>query len=171
MAENNDRARNKGESASPHTKGNAPQHRGGDAVRKAQQWGDGNKAGKGPVTRRTSRMKIRAPRADGDPAERASPDGRFRSGRTGGPPRLAGGPMLPWTGLRHWAQRTEQRPGGVIAYDGIARMELSARRLSFAQTFPNGQKVSGGLAIINQKITTTAPKAGKPKANHHQNNR
>ena len=50
MAESTERARNKGESASPHTKGNAPQHRGGDAARKAQQWGGGNKVGKGPVT-------------------------------------------------------------------------------------------------------------------------
>ena len=35
---------------SGQTKGNAPQHRGGDAARKAQRWGGGNKAGKGPVT-------------------------------------------------------------------------------------------------------------------------
>ena len=34
----------------PNTKGNAPQHRGGDAARKAQQWGGGNKAGKGRIT-------------------------------------------------------------------------------------------------------------------------
>ena len=50
MAENLQRARNKGQSASPNTKGNAPQHRGGDA-RKAQKWGGGNKAAKGPITR------------------------------------------------------------------------------------------------------------------------
>jgi hypothetical protein len=49
MSEN--RARNKGRSASPHTKGNAPQHRGGDHLRKAQKWGGRNKAGKGPITR------------------------------------------------------------------------------------------------------------------------
>jgi hypothetical protein len=49
MSEN--RERNKGESASPHTKGNAPQHRGGDHVRKAQEWGGGNKAAKGPITK------------------------------------------------------------------------------------------------------------------------
>lgn len=51
MNERTDRARNKGESASPNTKGDAPQHRGGDAARKAQEWGGGNKAGKGPITR------------------------------------------------------------------------------------------------------------------------
>jgi hypothetical protein len=51
MRESDDRARNKGESASPNTKGNAPQHQGGDASRKAQQWGGGNKAAKGPITR------------------------------------------------------------------------------------------------------------------------
>jgi hypothetical protein len=51
MVENDARARNKGKSASPHTKGNAPQHRGGDAARKAQRWGGGNKASKGPLTR------------------------------------------------------------------------------------------------------------------------
>jgi hypothetical protein len=50
MADNLQRARNKAESGSPNTKGNAPRHRGGDA-RKAQQWGGGNKAAKGPVTR------------------------------------------------------------------------------------------------------------------------
>ena len=50
MAENNERARNKGESASPNTNGNAPQHQGGDQARKAQQWGGGNKAGKGAIT-------------------------------------------------------------------------------------------------------------------------
>ena len=43
-------SRNKGRSASPNTKGDAPRHFGGDA-RKAQKWGGGNKAGKGPVTR------------------------------------------------------------------------------------------------------------------------
>ena len=43
MAEQNQgRARN--------TQGNAPSHQGGDAARKAQEWGGGNKAGKGPVT-------------------------------------------------------------------------------------------------------------------------
>jgi hypothetical protein len=51
MAKKQERARNKGLSASPHTKGDAPQHRGGDAARKAQRWGGGNKASKGPVTR------------------------------------------------------------------------------------------------------------------------
>jgi hypothetical protein len=48
MAKEQERARNKGLSASPHTKGDAPQHRGGDAARKAQRWGGGNKASKGP---------------------------------------------------------------------------------------------------------------------------
>jgi len=51
MTDDLQRARNKGESGSPHTKGNAPQHRGGDAARKAQKWGGGNKAAKGPITR------------------------------------------------------------------------------------------------------------------------
>jgi hypothetical protein len=50
MAENLERARHKADSASPHTKGDAPRHRGGDNVRKAQEWGGGNKAGKGPIT-------------------------------------------------------------------------------------------------------------------------
>ena len=31
----------------PNTKGNAPQQRGGDQSRKAQEWGGGNKGGKG----------------------------------------------------------------------------------------------------------------------------
>jgi hypothetical protein len=51
MADTDDRARNKGESASPNTKGNAPQNQGGDQARKAQEWGGGNKAGKGPLTK------------------------------------------------------------------------------------------------------------------------
>jgi len=51
MTNNEGRARNKGESASPNTKSNAPQHQGGDAARKAQQWGGGNKAAKGPITK------------------------------------------------------------------------------------------------------------------------
>lgn len=55
MARTSQRARNKGESASPHTKGDAPQHRGGDAARKAQQWGGGNKAAKGAVSRADKR--------------------------------------------------------------------------------------------------------------------
>src|SRR5687768_10580800 len=50
MADTDERARNKGESASPNTKGNAPQRQGGDQARKAHEWGGGNKAGKGPVT-------------------------------------------------------------------------------------------------------------------------
>ena len=50
MAASLQRARSKGQSASPNTKGNAPSHRGGDA-RKAQKWGGGNKAGKGPITK------------------------------------------------------------------------------------------------------------------------
>src|SRR3954467_2029161 len=49
MTETDRRARNKGESADPNTKGNAPQHQGGDAARNAQEWGGGNKAGKGPI--------------------------------------------------------------------------------------------------------------------------
>ena len=50
MADSKERARNKGNSASPNTKGNAPQHQGGDQARKGQQWGGGNKAGKGSIT-------------------------------------------------------------------------------------------------------------------------
>jgi hypothetical protein len=50
MTEADDRARAKGDSASPNTEGNAPQHQGGDHARKAQEWGGGNKAGKGPIT-------------------------------------------------------------------------------------------------------------------------
>ena len=34
----------------PNTKGDAPNHQGGDAARKAQEWGGGNKASKGPIT-------------------------------------------------------------------------------------------------------------------------
>jgi hypothetical protein len=49
MAEDLQRARNKGESASASTKGDAPKHEGGDQARKAQEWGGGNKASKGPV--------------------------------------------------------------------------------------------------------------------------
>ena len=52
MADSDERFRNKGESAAPNTKGNAPQHKGGDHIRKAQQWGGGNKAGKGPIAKR-----------------------------------------------------------------------------------------------------------------------
>ena len=55
MADTNERARNEGERASPNTKGNAPQHQGGDAARKAQEWGGGNKAAKGPVTKEDRR--------------------------------------------------------------------------------------------------------------------
>lgn len=51
MTSDTERTRNKGESASPHTKGDSPQQRGGDAARKAQEWGGGNKAGKGPITK------------------------------------------------------------------------------------------------------------------------
>jgi hypothetical protein len=51
MAERMRRARAKADSASPQRKGDAPKHRGGDHIRKAQKWGGGNKAGKGPVTR------------------------------------------------------------------------------------------------------------------------
>jgi hypothetical protein len=50
MAANSQSAGNKTGSRNPNTKGNAPAHRGGDA-RKAQKWGGGNKAGKGPITR------------------------------------------------------------------------------------------------------------------------
>lgn len=49
MADTKHRARNKGESASPNTKGNAPQQQRGDQARRARAWGGGNKAGKGPI--------------------------------------------------------------------------------------------------------------------------
>jgi hypothetical protein len=39
----------------PLISGNAPQHRGGDHIRKAQKWGGGNKAAKGRVTRADKR--------------------------------------------------------------------------------------------------------------------
>jgi hypothetical protein len=51
LTESDDGARNKGQTASPNTQGNAPQHQGGDAVRKAEKWGGGNKASKGPITK------------------------------------------------------------------------------------------------------------------------
>jgi hypothetical protein len=51
MTENENRPINKGESASPNTKGNAPLKQGGDQSRKAQEWGGGNKASKGPITK------------------------------------------------------------------------------------------------------------------------
>jgi hypothetical protein len=54
MTATSQRARTKGQSASPNTKGNAPRHLGGDA-RKAQKWGGGNKAAKGPITRADKR--------------------------------------------------------------------------------------------------------------------
>jgi hypothetical protein len=51
MGDTHKRARSKAEIASPNTAGNAPRHKGGDSARKAQQWGGGNKAGKGPITK------------------------------------------------------------------------------------------------------------------------
>jgi hypothetical protein len=51
MAENDKGVRIKNEGKTPNTKGNAPQHQGGDAARKAQEWGGGNKAAKGPATK------------------------------------------------------------------------------------------------------------------------
>jgi hypothetical protein len=54
MADNLQHERNKAQSASPNTKGNAPRHLGGDA-RKAKAWGGGNKAAKGPITRAKKR--------------------------------------------------------------------------------------------------------------------
>jgi hypothetical protein len=42
--------REKATSRTPNTKGDAPQHQGGDA-RRAQSWGGGNKAGKGAITK------------------------------------------------------------------------------------------------------------------------
>ena len=41
--------RNEGQAE--RTKGNAPEHQGGDAARKSQEWGGGNKAAKGSVTK------------------------------------------------------------------------------------------------------------------------
>jgi hypothetical protein len=42
---------NQSEGQTPNTEGNAPAHQSGDAARKAQEWGGGNKAAKGPVTK------------------------------------------------------------------------------------------------------------------------
>jgi len=39
----------------PHVRGDAPQHRGGDHIREAQKWDGGNKARKGAITRADQR--------------------------------------------------------------------------------------------------------------------
>ena len=49
MAKNIAHERNKA-AKTPHVSGDAPQHRGGDHIRKAQNWGGGNKAGKGSTS-------------------------------------------------------------------------------------------------------------------------
>jgi hypothetical protein len=49
MQKKSDRPKNKGESGT--TKQNQPGHVGGDEARKAQEWGGGSKASKGPVTK------------------------------------------------------------------------------------------------------------------------
>jgi hypothetical protein len=49
MTTKKERALNKGESST--TKGSSPTPKGGDHARKAQEWGGGSKAGKGPITK------------------------------------------------------------------------------------------------------------------------
>ncbi len=49
MTTQKERQLNKGESGT--TKGNSPEHKGGDQARKAQEWGGGSKAAKGPITK------------------------------------------------------------------------------------------------------------------------
>jgi hypothetical protein len=50
MAKSIEHERNKA-AKTAHIRGDAPQDRGGDHIRKAQKWGGGNKAGKGAITR------------------------------------------------------------------------------------------------------------------------
>jgi hypothetical protein len=45
-----EKGQHKGNSGAPRTKGDAPQHQGGDG-RSAQSWGGGNKASKGGITK------------------------------------------------------------------------------------------------------------------------
>jgi hypothetical protein len=49
MTTQKERALNKGESGT--TKGSSPEHKGGNQTRKAQEWGGGSKAAKGPITK------------------------------------------------------------------------------------------------------------------------
>ncbi len=49
MTTKKERALSKGESGT--AKGTSPEHKGGDQARKAQEWGGGSKAAKGPVTK------------------------------------------------------------------------------------------------------------------------
>jgi hypothetical protein len=65
MPESDERARNKGESASPNTKGDSPQHQGGDALRKAKKWGAEIKPQKDRLPRKIGTTKTQAQRADG----------------------------------------------------------------------------------------------------------
>jgi hypothetical protein len=46
-----EKKRDQNKRESPHTKGTAPRHQGGDHIRKAQQWAGGNKAAKGSITK------------------------------------------------------------------------------------------------------------------------
>jgi hypothetical protein len=49
MTTQKERALNKGESGT--AKESSPAHKGGDQARKAQEWGGGSKAAKGPTTK------------------------------------------------------------------------------------------------------------------------
>ncbi len=49
MITQKERELNKGESGT--SKGSSPEHQGGDQARKAQEWGGGSKAAKGPITK------------------------------------------------------------------------------------------------------------------------
>jgi hypothetical protein len=51
MASRSIQSRSEKTEQTPHTKGDAPNHRSGDHIRKAKIWGGGNKAGKGSITR------------------------------------------------------------------------------------------------------------------------
>ena len=48
MTTQKERELNKGESGT--AKRSSPEHKGGDQARKAQEWGGGSKAAKGPIT-------------------------------------------------------------------------------------------------------------------------
>lgn len=52
--------------------------------------------------------------------------------------------------------------------DGAGRGEKHSRVKVYGRAY---QSRIAGLVSINQKIARTAAKAGKPKANHHQNRR
>jgi hypothetical protein len=63
------------------------------------------------------------------------------------------------------------RFGKVEGVHGIGIGEGLAPRQRLSGRVSSCYVPRDGLAIISQKMATTAPKAGKPKANHHQNRR